>query len=202
MDGGDCDTEPEPEPEPEPAPSPAPTSGGTAVPYFYQYANDLYPSSSCQNTAVAMLLASFGWSGTPDDITGAWGKDHAQAPAGLAQVFNHYAQQMGIPQRLTAHTNGTLSGLKALLAQGKPTIVHGYFTGAGHVLVATAFNGSAYTVSDPAGTWNQSFKGSYPYGWSATAGDGIAYGAGAFEAAVATSDGVSSLPLWYHELTP
>ena len=109
---------------------------------------------------------------------------------------------MDIPQRLIAHTNGSISGLKALLAQGKPTIIHGYFTDFGHVLVATGFNGSSYTVNDPAGKWNQSFKGAYPFGWSTTVGEGISYGADAFEAAVATSDGDSPLPLWYHELTP
>ena len=203
MDGGDCaggaQGGGDATPTPTPAPQPTTTAG---LPYFYQYSNSLYPGSSCQNTAIAMLLAKFGWSGTPDTITNAWGKSHAQSPAGLAEVFNHYAQQMGIPQRLIARTNGSISGLKALLAQGKPTIIHGYFTGFGHVLVATAFNGSSYTVNDPAGKWNQSFKGGYPYGWSTTVGNGISYGAGAFEAAVATSDGYSALPLWYHELTP
>ena len=143
-----------------------------------------------------------GWTGTPDLITQAWGKDHAQSPAGLAEVFNDYAQEMGIPQRLIPRTNGSISGLKALLAQGKPTIIHGYFTGYGHVLVATGFNGASYTVNDPAGQWSQSFKGGYPYASSASVGQGITYSASAFEAAVATSDGYSALPLWYHELTP
>ena len=175
-------------------------SGVPDVPYFYQYANSLFPSASCQNTSVAMLLAWYGWSGDPDLITSEWGKNYAQSPAGLAQVFNFYAEAMGIPQRLVAHTNGTIPGLKALLAQGKPVIIHGYFTGSGHVMVTLGYENGVYTVNDPAGEWSQSFKGGYPYGWSSTVGDQITYGATAFEAAVATSDGWSFLPLWYHEI--
>ncbi len=147
-----------------------------------------------------MLLAWYGWNGEPDLITSEWGKNYAQSPAGLAAVFNSYAEAMGIPQRLVAHTNGTLSGLKSLLAAGKPVIVHGYFTSYGHVMVALAYEAGVYTVNDPAGAWNQSFKGGYPYGWDSAVGDHITYGEAAFEAAVATSDGSSYLPLWYHEI--
>jgi uncharacterized protein YvpB len=172
------------------------------VPYFYQYSNSLSPGVSCQNTSVAMLLAWYGWTGDPDVITSTWGTAYAQSPAGLAEVFNQYAKGMGIPQRLVAHTSGSVSGLRALLEQGKPVIIHGYFTSAGHVVVTLGFDGADYVVNDPAGTWSQSFKGGYPYGWEPTAGKAIRYGKAAFEAAVATSDGYSYLPLWYHEITP
>jgi uncharacterized protein YvpB len=149
-----------------------------------------------------MVLAAYGWTGEPDDITAVWGKNHAQSPAGLAEIFNHYATAMGIPQRLVARTNGTLAGLQALLSQGKPTIVHGYLTSYGHVVVVTGYSGSSYTLNDPAGQWNQVFKGGYPYGWSASVGHGITYSAAALEAAIATWDGQTAAPLWYHELTP
>ena len=79
-------------------------------------------------------------------------------------------------------------------------IIHGYFTSYGHVMVALAHGNGAYTVNDPAGEWSQSFKGGYPYGWSATVGDHITYDDTEFEAAVATADGWSYLPLWYHEI--
>lgn len=170
------------------------------VPYFYQYDNTLYPSATCQNTSVAMVLAYLGWTGKPDDITSAWGKDHAQSPSGLAEVFNDYAQKMGIAERLVPHTDGTVQNVRDLLAQGKPVIVHGYFTSYGHVMVALGFGGSAYVVHDPAGKWSEVFKGGYPSGQTATSGKAVSYGAAAFEAAIATSDGTTFEPIWYHEL--
>jgi uncharacterized protein YvpB len=190
-DGGDCDQ------------VPAPTNNNTlpaSVPYFYQYSNTLHPGASCQNTSLAMVLKYYGWNGTPDTITSAWGKNYAQTPAGLATVFNDYAASIGIPQRLTPHTSGNIEGLKALLATGTPVIIHGFFTSSGHVMVVTGYQNGQYVLNDPAGKWNQNFKGGYPYGWSTTIGHGISYPAAAFEAAVATSNGSSFLPLWYHEV--
>jgi len=180
---------------PEPVPGDVPD-----VPYFYQYDNSLNPSGTCQNTSVAMLLAYYGWTGKPDTITSAWGNDYAKSPAGLAEVFNSYAAQMGIPQRLKARTNGSVQDVRALLAQGKPVVVHGYFTTAGHVVVTLGYDGTSYIVNDPAGKWSQQFMGGYPYGYNSTVGHAIKYGKAAYEAAIATSDGATFLPIWYHEI--
>lgn len=170
------------------------------VPFFHQDTNELSPDSSSQNTSIAMVLAWLGWEGVPDDITKVWGTYYAQSPAGLAEVFNWHAQQMGIPERLHPHTDGSLAGFKALLDQGKPVIVHGYFKDAGHVLVSLDYTDDEYIVNDPAGQWDGVFKGSYPDDWNANTGDHVHYDGSAFEAAVATSDGWDSLPLRYHEL--
>lgn len=178
------------------------TPGYPAVPYFYQYDNTLQPGTSCQNTSLAMVLAHYGFAGKPDDITGTWGTQKAQSPAGLAEVFNTEAQTLGIPQRLTAHTNGQVQDVRTLLAAGKPVIIHGYFTSYGHVVVTLGFDGTHYVVHDPAGQWSEVFKGGYTGPQSPTAGKAVRYTAAAFEAAVATSDGSTFLPIWYHELTP
>jgi|GEM_PF-1960060 len=173
-----------------------------ALPYFYQYGNRLHPGASCQNTSIAMVLGAFGWRGVPDDITARHGKDRAQSPAGLAAVFNEEAARAGISARLRARTSGTIAQLRALLAEGTPVIVHGYFTGFGHVLVARAFDGDGYIVNDPAGTWNQRFGGGYPFGWEPVAGRGIRYSRAAFERAIASFDGrsIADGTLWFHEL--
>lgn len=170
------------------------------LPYFNQYDNALHPGSSCQNTSIAMVLGKFGWRGTPDDITREWGKDYAQSPGGLANVFNEVAARSGINKTITPITNGTLEEFRSLLRQGKPTIVHGYFTGYGHVLVATGYDGQYYTVNDPAGCWTETFGGGYNWCPSGETGEGIRYRKAEFEAAIATSDGWSSLPLWFHRL--
>ena len=74
-------------------------SEDVGVPYFFQYANLLHPGSSCQNTSVAMVLAYIGWDGIPDDITSSWGKDYAQSPHNLSDMFNTIASSRKIQKR-------------------------------------------------------------------------------------------------------
>ena len=174
-------------------------SEDVSVPYFFQYSNLLYPGSSCQNTSVAMVLAYLGWSGVPDDITSSWGKDYAQSPHNLSDMFNTIASSENLSGRLVTDTNGSLSEFRSLASSGEVLIVHGYFTGYGHVIVVTGFDGVDYIANDPAGAWRGTFKGGY--GWSsATEGHSIKYNKQSFESAIGTSDGYSSLPLWYHML--
>ena len=171
----------------------------SSMAYFDQYENTLFPASSCQNTSVAMVLSKFGWWGTPDDITREWGKDYAQSPSGLANVFNDLAARSNISKRLQPITNGTIQEFRQLLSEGKPTIVHGYFTNYGHVLVALEFDGTHYTVNDPAGCWNETFKGGYGWCPAGKTGERIKYPKQAFEDAIST-DGWNYLSLWYHKL--
>jgi len=190
----EVDDIPESYPEPEPQ-----FSSSDGVPYFFQYSNRLYPGSSCQNTSVAMVLSHLGWRGVPDDITSSWGKDYAQRPHNLSYMFNNIADAEGLSGRLVTDTNGSLDEFRFKATQGEVMIVHGYFTGYGHVLVVTGFDGTHYITNDPAGVWRGTFRGGY--GWSgATDGHGVRYNKDSFEAAIGTSDGYSSLALWYHTL--
>ena len=168
------------------------------VPYFYQYDNTLYPGSSCQNTSVAMVLAHLGWSGRPDDITREWGKNYAQSPDGLNYMFNTIANEHWLPGRLWTTTSGELEEFRSAASGGNVIIVHGYFTGYGHVVVVTDFDGDHYTVNDPAGEW----AGGFGSGYAGTPedGHGVLYSKEEFEAAIATSDGQAFLPIWYHLL--
>jgi len=173
-----------------------------SVPYFYQYANRYSPSRTCQNTSVAMLLKHYGVSITPDAITARFGKDLAQSPEGLARVFNHYASQAGIDERLEPTRAGSLEAFRRLAQGDDPVIVHGFMTSYGHVVVTTGYDGRAYTVNDPAGTWSQRFKGGYPRaaGESSSSGQGVRYGKAAFERAISTYSGSGFAPLWYHRV--
>ena len=105
---------------------------------------------------------------------------------------------MGSSRRLRAHTDGRVSNIRALLTQGKPVIVHGYFTGSGHVIVLTGYNGTHYTANDPAGRWNQAFKGGYSGG--STSGRAVRYAAATLEKAIVSTNGYNSVPIWYHEV--
>lgn len=178
--------------------SDGPVAPAGGVPYFYQYDNSLYPGSSCQNTSVAMVLAHLGWSGRPDDITREWGKDYAQSPDGLNRMFNTIANEHWLAGALWTTTSGALEEFRSAARDGNVIIVHGYFTGYGHVLVVTGFDGEYYTVNDPAGEWSGRFGGGYA--GMPEDGEGVRYRRAEFEAAIATSDGRTFLPIWYHVL--
>ena len=169
----------------------------STVPYFYQFANQLSPAATCQNTSLAMVLSYLGWNGRPDDITREFGRRLAQSPAGLAGLFNQLARRNGIGGRLEPYTSGSIDQLHQALRNG-PVIVHGYFTRAGHVVVALGYDGNGYRVHDPAGRWNEQFRGGY--GGGSSAGRDVYYSKAAFERAIATSDGYSYLPAWFHAL--
>ncbi len=170
------------------------TSAVGKVPYFNQYDNGINPGGSCQNTSVAMALAYYGVNVSPDQITRDWGTGTAKSPSGAAKVFNHYAAQAGISERMTGHMNGTFDDLKAELDKGHPVVVNGYFT-AGHVVTVTGYDDNGYYVNDPAGVWNERFQGGYadqPYD-----GRDAYYGKSAFEQAVGTWNGYTPAPLYY-----
>lgn len=162
-----------------------------SIPYYNQYDNRNYPSATCQNTSIAMVLSHFQYKIKPDEIFSRWGKDMAQSPSGLNYIYSHYAANSFI----NTYTNSSPEDLQYALSQGYVAIVHGYFTSYGHVLVVRSFDGQYYYVNDPAGRWSGCFKCGY------TTGDynGVTkYPKIAFENAVFTSDGSSYLPGWIH----
>ncbi len=134
------------------------------LPYFSQYKNKLYPGGTCQNTCLAMILRYYGWNGVPDDITRVWGSKTAQTPEGGAKVFNSYASKLGLKVRAKGN-RAAYARFREKLGKGHPLIVHGYFT-AGHVVIANSCDGQYYDCHDPAGKWNQVYKGSYNTGVS------------------------------------
>ena len=189
---------------PRPAPArPTPSTRNernTDVPYFCQYNNRIEGWATCQNTSIAMMLKKHGWRGTPDDLTSRFGRFTAQSPGGLANVFNLTATAAGLSVRVTPVTNGTISDLRSELLAGRPVIVHGYFTN-GHVIVVTGYDGRGYYANDPAGKWNQVFRGGYPSGCYGSEGKGVYYSKAAFEKAVSTAmDGYTTLPIWFHKI--
>ena len=171
------------------------TGSVTGVPYFYQYNNSINPGGSCQNTSIAMVIKFYGGtSEIPDDISSIYGTSQAQTTSGFKQVFDAEAAYFGLTVRDVPHTNGTFAGIHSLLAAGIPVVVHGYFTGYGHVMVITGYNGSVYTCNDPAGEWSQT----YGYGGysqvNSTEGHSVTYNKTNFQNAIGP-DGT----IWYHE---
>ncbi|MEE2000346.1 C39 family peptidase [Alkalimonas sp. MEB108] len=178
-------------------PPPAPPQPAQ-VPYWDQKLNQSQPYSACSVTSLAMVTDYFGLTDpnalgqrTPDYLYNRFGL--LQTVPALVWGFNTIAQEQGNPLRNHGTTNGTIAQLQQLASAGIPTIVHGWFTSPGHILVVTGFDGSHYTVNDPFGVWNLQKWGSYD---TSKSGKGVRYPKAAFEYAI--NDNGTGNDLWLH----
>ena len=167
------------------------------LPYYYQYANSINPGGSCQNTAMAMVLRYFHPSQSssinPDSISSYHGTSAAQTVSGFQDVFNQEAQYHGLTIRDSGTTQATIQEFREEVDSGMPVVVHGYFTGYGHVLTVLGYENGEYIVHDSAGSWNEIYGGGGYDSWEPTAGRFIRYDWQAFEGAIAPDSKV-----WMH----
>mgnify|MGYP001388320586 CR=1 FL=1 len=163
------------------------------IPYYNQYDNENFGWATCQNTSIAMVLSYFEEKIHPDEIYYEWGKDLAQSPNGLNQVYSYYSKK----SKINTNTNATPADLQKALMKGDIAIVHGFFTSYGHVIVVKGYDGNKYYVNDPAGKWSECFK----CGYSSSINGVASYDKVEFEKAVFTSDGTSYLPGWIHTIS-
>jgi hypothetical protein len=118
------------------------------VPYYYQYDNANEPGSTCGITSAAMLVDTFdSGSVTPDSLYRTYGKAQGQSPEGLAALY----RSEGLAADWTY--TGTRAEIRAHLDAGRPVVVHGWWTTAGHVTVIVGYSDSDWIVNDPAGDW-------------------------------------------------
>lgn len=154
------------------------------VPYFFQYANTYEPGATCANTTMAMLLKYYGANYTPDQIYLEFRKQ-AQDEFKFDTIFNRLAARAGIKQRIRVHMEtGSIAQMEAELNKQRPVIIHGKFTGSGHVMLLIGNDGTRYTMNDPAGVWGQKLCNGSGYGGSG--GAGVRYGRSIVGSAVTT----------------
>ncbi|AFU98744.1 C39 family peptidase [Simiduia agarivorans] len=166
------------------------------VPYYSQLDNRFEPHATCSLTSMAMVLDYLnipvaGEGRTADRLYQRFGK--LQFVPVFAEGFNALAQEADSDWRDNATEAGTLAELRQRARQGLPSIVHGWFTEAGHILVVIGYDGEFYTVHDPYGAWNLEKRGSYDTGKS---GKAIRYPKAAFEQAI--NDNGTGDDLWLH----
>jgi len=127
------------------------------VPYLSQLNNQRNPYGSCNVTCVAMCLAYFGHPAI-DPITDQQLEDELyraclyngldrHSPTDLAKLIDIY----GYHDKF--QPDAKWGDVKAWLKSGKPCIVHGWFTRAGHTVVIRGYDDRGWIVNDPYGEW-------------------------------------------------
>ncbi|KPQ32244.1 MAG: putative chitinase [Phormidium sp. OSCR] len=159
-------TAPPPPPKPAAEPTPAPPapvgyvrpdgSVRLKVPFFTQLDNSNNPHGSCNVTSVAMCMAYFGHpsingSGVQlEDELYQFMLDRGlsrHSPTDLAQLLQLYGYQDDF------QPDAKWQEVKAWLQQGKPCIVHGWFTASGHIVTIIGYCDRGWLINDPYGKW-------------------------------------------------
>lgn len=152
------------------------------VRYFYQYNNRNEPGGTCGITSGAMLLAAHGSTLTPDDLYRRYGKRQGQSPTGLASI---YRSELGYGQGSYA---GTRAQIRRHIDEGRPIVIHGNFTGSGHIMMVVGYDDTGWILHDPAGRWAGCYRCGYPSSTS-TNGRYVHYSYSSMSASVIGADG-------------
>ena len=163
-------------------PGEATTSSAIDMTYYYQYFNRFEPSGTCGLTSAAMLMSNFGSALTPDELYQRYGKAKGQNPAGLADL---YRREIGFGEYTYG---GTRAMIKRQLDANRPVVIHGYFTGAGHIIVLAGYDEAGFIAYDPSGEWSRCNRCGYG-GRTPTNGLGVKYTYEELDAGIIGADG-------------
>ncbi|MBD2022548.1 C39 family peptidase [Leptolyngbya sp. FACHB-36] len=141
-------------------PRPKPKTVKLPIPYKSQLDNQENPTGSCNVTSLAMCLTFLGARrkqsrGQFEDELYQYAEDYGLSrhdPHDLATIVERYGC------RDDFRANATIEQVQDWLCEGKPIVIHGYFTSFGHIVVITGFDESGFIVHDPYGEWT-------PYGY-------------------------------------
>jgi uncharacterized protein YvpB len=146
-----------------PIPQPATGTGGLPttvrlnVPYKSQLDNVLNPSGACNVTSFAMVMAYLGIRGSGvgqlEDELYRYMENNGLSrwdPYDLATMSRNYGLVNNFTER------GSLFDIRKAIAEGRPCIIHGYFTDFGHIIVVRGYDQYGFFVNDPYGEWTSS----------------------------------------------
>jgi hypothetical protein len=133
------------------------------VPYFSQEDNAIQPTRTCGSTCTAMCLS---YLGVPDfgsreqfedDVKNKF--DSMRLDHGSPGDIRRLIERFNLRDNLTLR--GKISDIIRALDAGEVCILHGYWTGPGHIIVIRGYtDNGAFIVNDPAGEW---FYDGYSY---------------------------------------
>ncbi|MBD2329800.1 C39 family peptidase [Alkalinema sp. FACHB-956] len=136
------------------------------IPHRTQLDNALNPKGACNVTCFAMVMQYFQ---IPQKTSAMQLEDELyrymeakglsrHEPGDLAEMAAAY----GLKNELTLR--GSLADIRKAIAEGKPCIIHGYFTSFGHIIVVRGYDRSGFRVNDPFGEWTSRGYHQGPYG--------------------------------------
>jgi uncharacterized protein YvpB len=125
-------------------------------PWLSQLDNHYNPFGSCNVTSAAMCLAFWGVKGDgsyaqlEDQIyrrmtDRRWSR---HSPYDLKKAIESYP---GMVDDFTER--GTLDMIRRSIDQGRPVILHGYWTAFGHIVCCTGYSSAHFLIQDPNGEW-------------------------------------------------
>ncbi len=136
------------------APQGLPVNKLLNVPYKSQMDNVLNPKGACNVTCFAMVMAYFQLApqtvGQLEDELYRYMVDRGLSrhePVDLVTMAANYGLKSDFTMR------ASLPDIRQAIAQGKPCIVHGYFTSFGHIIVIRGYDQNGFWVNDPFGEW-------------------------------------------------
>jgi hypothetical protein len=128
------------------------------LPYRSQRNNFFNPDGACNVTCLAMCLLH----------QGAQRRDPDRFPQFEDELYNHaiihgydrhdgygltyISQDYGVAHSFSRE--GTIEQLRSALDDGKPCILHGYFTSFGHIIAVRGYEAAGLRVHDPYGEWH------------------------------------------------
>jgi Peptidase_C39 like family len=161
-------------------PKQIPTTMKLPIPYKSQRDNELNPDGACNVTSLAMCLRFLG---VPRKESVGQFEDELydyairndlsrHNPYDLAKIVEAYGC------RDNFRTDGTIEMVKEWIAEGKPAVIHGYFTDFGHIVVMAGYDEAGFLVHDPFGEWNSWGYDRNEPGWHDNKGEYIHYSYG------------------------
>lgn len=137
-------------------PKAKPASVKLDVPYQSQLDNLFNPTGSGNVTSLAMCLQFLGAprqrdSGQFEDELYEYTETkglNRQNPYDLAQVVAAYGCHDHFKE------NATIEEVQDWLSEGKPAVIHGFFTAFGHLIAIVGYDNEGFYVHDPYGEWS------------------------------------------------
>jgi hypothetical protein len=127
------------------------------IPYKSQLDNELNPTGACNVTCFAMVMTYFK---TQRDWTLNQLEDELYDYMIRTGLSRHepddlvrMAADYGVNSNFTARAS--LFDIRKSIAEGRPAIIHGYFTSFGHIIVARGYDQNGFYVNDPYGEWTE-----------------------------------------------
>ena len=156
-------------PKPKATPTPSfrlPDSKRLSVPYHSQLNNADNPRGACNVTCFAMVMNYFK---IPRKTNAVQFEDELYRymdNTGLSrhepQDLSKLAEAYGLKNELTLR--GRATDIRRAIAEGKPCIIHGYFTSFGHIVTVIGYDKNGFIVNDPFGEWTANGYIEGPYG--------------------------------------